>query len=100
MASTIRPTSVAAIYALLGHRSPRALMSAYVLAGLAFTIAFGLVVVYALHGIHIQPGTDRAKAIAEIIGGAGALAFGIALLTGRVHAPNAREGSQAGGRLH
>ena len=35
MASTIRPTSLAAIYALLAHESRRALMLAYVIGGLA-----------------------------------------------------------------
>lgn len=99
MASTIRPTSVAAIYALLAHRSPRALMLAYVIGGLAFTIAFGLVVVYVLHGIHLHAGTDKTKAIAEIIGGAVALAFGVALLTGHVRGPHAREAPEAGGRM-
>ena len=99
MASTIRPTSLAAVYALLEHKSRRALMLAYVVGGLAFTIAFGLVVVYVFHGIHLQQGTGRAKATAEIIGGAVALAFGIALLTGRAHEPHAREAPEAGGRL-
>jgi cytochrome bd-type quinol oxidase subunit 2 len=99
MASTIRPTSLAATYALLEHKSRRVLMLAYVVGGLAFTIAFGLVVVYAFHGIHLHAGTGQAKAIAEIIGGAVALAFGLALLTGRVHRRDAREAPEAGGRL-
>jgi hypothetical protein len=98
MASTIRPTSLAALYALLEHRSPRTLMVAYVLGGLAFTIAFGLVVVYVLHGIHIQPGTGRAKGIAEIVSGAVALGFGIALLTRHVH--RSQEAPEANGRLN
>ena len=99
MASMIRPTSLAAIYALLDHRSPRALMLAYVVGGLAFTIAFGLVVVYALHGIHLHAGSGRAKGIAELIGGAAALVFGIALLTGHVQQSEAREAPEGGGRL-
>jgi hypothetical protein len=99
MASTIRPTSLAAIYALLEHNSRRVLMLAYVVGGLAFTIAFGLVVVYAFHGIHINAGSGRTKGIAEIIGGAAALAFGVALLTGRVRGPQAREAPEGGGRL-
>jgi cytochrome bd-type quinol oxidase subunit 2 len=99
MASTIRPTSLAATYALLEHKSRRVLMLAYVVGGLAFTIAFGLVVVYAFHGIHLHAGTGRTKAIAEIIGGAVALAFGLALLTGHVHGRDAQEAPAAGGRL-
>jgi cytochrome bd-type quinol oxidase subunit 2 len=99
MASTIRPTSLAATYALLEHKSRRVLMLAYVAGGLAFTIAFGLVVVYAFHGIHLHAGTGQTKAVAEIIGGAVALAFGLALLTGHVPQRDAREAPEAGGRL-
>jgi hypothetical protein len=99
MACTIRPTSLAAIYALLAHDSRRMLMITYVAAGLAFTIAFGLVVVYAFHGIHVRSGTDKTKGIAEIIGGVVALALGIGLLTGRLQGPHAREAPEAGGRL-
>lgn len=84
---------------MLAQDSRRALMFAYVVAGLAFTIAFGLIVVYAFHGIHLQAGTSRTKAIAEIIGGAVALAFGVALLTGRVRGPHAREAPEGTGRL-
>lgn len=99
MASTIRPTSLAAMYALLAHESRRALMLAYVIAGLAFTIVFGVVVVYAFNGLHLHAGTGRTKHIAEIVGGVAALAFGIALLFGRVGGPRAREAPEAEGRL-
>ena len=99
IASTIRPTSLAAIYALLADESRRTLMLAYVIGGLAFSVAFGLVVVFAFQGIHLQSGTDRTKGIAEIIGGAAALAFGVALLSGRVQGPHAQEAPEAGGRV-
>jgi hypothetical protein len=66
VASTVRPTSVAAVYALLSHDAPRRLMGAYIAAGLAFTLAFGVIVFGATQGIHIQSGTD--KAIADIVG--------------------------------
>ena len=99
MASMIRPTSLAATYALLAHHSRRRLMLAYVVGGLVFTIAFGMVVVYVFQGIHVHAGTGKTKSIAEIIGGAVALAFGVALLSGRVHGPHAREAPEGGGRL-
>lgn len=98
LASTIRPTSLAAVYALLSHSSRRALMWAYVAAGLAVTIGFGLLVVYAFHGIHIEAGADRTKAIADIVGGAAALAFGIAILTGHVRSHDAGDAPPVGGR--
>lgn len=99
MACTVRPTSLAAIYALLGRDSRRTLLLAYVIGGLVFTVAFGLVVVYAFHGIQLHAGTHRTKGIAEIIGGAAALAFGVALLTGRVGGPHAQEAPEPRGRL-
>lgn len=41
----VRPTSLAAVYAMLSREAPRRLMVAYTIAGLAFTIAIGLAVV-------------------------------------------------------
>ena len=99
MASTVRPTSLAAVYALLAHDARRVLMFAYVTAGLVFTIAFGLVVVFALHGIHLSSGTDRAKGVAELIGGVVALLFGVGLLTGRIQRRHAHEAPEARGRM-
>lgn len=95
LASTVRPTSVAAVYALLSLDAPRRLMGAYIAAGLAFTLAFGAIVVGATQGIHIQSGTD--KAIADIVGGVVALAFGIGLLTGLIQGRHS--GDAPGGRL-
>jgi hypothetical protein len=84
LASTVRPTSLAAMSALLGRESRLRLMAAYVAVGLAFTVLFGLVVVGVFHGVHIEAGTSRTKAIADIIGGVVALLFGCAVLAGKV----------------
>jgi hypothetical protein len=84
LASTVRPTSLAAVYALLTHDSRRSFLLAYVVTGLAVTIAFGLLVVYAFHGIHPHFGRDKSKSIADLIGGAAAVLFGLAVLTGHV----------------
>jgi hypothetical protein len=83
LASTVRPTSLAATYALLGSPEPRRYMTAFVLAGLAFTIALGLIVVVVLGGIDIRAGTSRTKATAEIAGGVVALAAAVLVLRGR-----------------
>ena len=96
LATAVRPTSVAAVYALLSQDAPRRLMGAYVAAGLAFTLAFGAIVVAATQGIHIQSGTD--KAIADVGGGALALAFGFGVLTGLIQGRHS--GDAPGGRLH
>jgi Sap, sulfolipid-1-addressing protein len=82
LASTVRPTSLAAVSTLLGRDSRRRLMVAYVAGGLAFTFLFGVVVVGVFHGIHLRAGTDRTKDIADIVGGVVALGFGVAVMTG------------------
>ena len=89
LASTIRPTSLAAVYTLLSSPAPRRLMIAYVIAGLTFTIAFGALVVWAFHGIAVSSGTNRAKGIADVVGSVIVLGFAVLVLTGRVSAPHA-----------
>jgi cytochrome bd-type quinol oxidase subunit 2 len=97
LASTVRPTSVAAVYALLAQDGPRRLMVAYVATGLAFTLAFGAIVVVATQGIHIQSG--ETNAIADIAGGVLALAFGLGVLTGLVRSGHTGDAPAAQGRL-
>ena len=89
LASSIRPSSLAAVYALLSTQSPRRLMVAYVFSGLAFTVVFGLLVVGLLHGISLHNGTDRTKGVAEIVAAAVLLAFAVLVQRGRVGGPRA-----------
>jgi hypothetical protein len=84
LASTVRPTSLAAVSAILSHESRQRLLFGYVAAGLAFTIAFGVVVVGAFHGIHLNFGSDQTKGIADIVGGVAVLLFSCAVLTGLI----------------
>jgi hypothetical protein len=81
LASTVRPTSLAAVYALVSHQAGARLLVAYVVAGLAFTIAFGLLIVALTHGIDVRSG--EAKAIVDIAAGAIALIFGFGIRSGR-----------------
>lgn len=84
LASTVRPTSMAAVSALLSRDARRRLLLAYVAGGLAFTIFFGLVVVLVFHGIHLNAGSGSTKAVADIVGGVLAVLFGFAVLAGVV----------------
>jgi hypothetical protein len=84
LASTVRPMSLAAVYALVSRVSPRRLMIAYIAGGLLFTVAFGLLVLWAFNGISVHSGTDEAKGIVEITCGVAALLFGVLLRTGRI----------------
>ncbi len=84
-ASTVRPTSLAAIYALLDRgRPPSRLLIAYVIAGIVFTIAFGVIVISTFGSVQLHSGSHRTKAIAEIAGGLLAIGVGIGVLTGRI----------------
>jgi Sap, sulfolipid-1-addressing protein len=66
-------------------QSAHRLLSRY--AGLAFTLAFGALIVGATSGIHLHSGTDKTKGIADIIGGSAALGFGVALAGPATHVP-------------
>jgi hypothetical protein len=89
LASTVRPMSLAAVYALAGSEAPRRLMLIYIIAGLAFTIGFGLLVIWAFSGVSTHSGADRPKGIAEIVSGVAILIFAALLITGRVGGPHA-----------
>ena len=84
LASSIRPTSLAAVYALLSADAPRRLMAVYVATGLAFTVAFGVLAISVFSGIEVSAGTDHTRGIAEIVGGVIVLTFAFSVLTGRV----------------
>jgi hypothetical protein len=84
LASTVRPTSLAAVSAILSHDSRRRLLVAYAVAGLAFTLVVGVIIVFALHGIHLPSGSDRTRGVADIVGGVAVLLFGCAVLSGRI----------------
>jgi hypothetical protein len=97
LASTVRPTSLAAVCALVTQGTRRRLMWAYVIAGLMFTLAFGAIVVGATHGIHVHSG--KTKGIADLAGGLVALGFGVAILTGRIRGDRPDDAPKAGGRM-
>jgi hypothetical protein len=99
LASTVRPTSLAAVYAFVSHAARDRLMLVYVIAGITFTLGFGAVIVGATHGIHVEAGTGRTKGVADLVGGILALAFGIGVLTGRVGGDRPADAPAPGARM-
>src|SRR3954447_17941844 len=89
LATTVRPTSLTAVYAIIAQEDRTRLMLAYCTAGLLFTIGFGVLAVWAFNRIDVGSGTNESKGIAEIIGGTAAIAFGVLLATHRISAPDA-----------
>jgi hypothetical protein len=96
--STVRPTSLAAVYALVSAQEPRRLMISYVVTGLVFTVGFGMLVIWAFHGLQLNSGTNRTKGIADIAGGIIVLAFALSVATGRVGGPRPADAPKAPGR--
>lgn len=88
LSSVVRPTSMAALYAMLSSRNPRRLLLAYLLAGLAFTLAVGIGVVAVLQGEVPSIATLQYPAFVDIVLGAAALGFAVGKWTDRL--PRAR----------
>ena len=95
IASALRPTGFAAVYAMLSAPRPARALAAYVAVGFVWSCVVGLVVVSVLHGVGISTGT--VNAVIELVGGAAALGFAAGLAADRL--PRARESSVADSRL-
>jgi Sap, sulfolipid-1-addressing protein len=73
------------VYAILARGgTPSRLLAAYLVAGLLFTVAFGVLVIAPFTGIELHAGSDHTKGVAEIAGGIIALIVGAGVLSGRV----------------
>jgi hypothetical protein len=98
LASTIRPTSLAAVYAILSNERPRRLLIVYNVSGLAFTVAFGLLAIWAFRGFNVNAGDDQTEAVAEMVGGVLLLTFAAATLAGLVGGKHAGDAPGPGRR--
>jgi hypothetical protein len=83
-ANALRPTGLAAVYALLGAHEPRRLLTAYLVAGFAFSVATGVLVVSIIHGAQLRHGTSTFDAIVNLLAGVAALGFAAGLARGRM----------------
>lgn len=84
LATSVRPASLAAVYALLETPTPRRYLAAYLLAGLAFTVTFGLAVFVWFHGAVTSGYTSRARATAEIVAGVVSISAAVLLISSRL----------------
>ena len=73
LTAVIRPTSTAAVVAMLSTRSPQRLLVAYILGGLAFSLAVGMLVVLLLNGLGSARTSGRP--LVDTVLGAGALGY-------------------------
>ena len=84
VASALRPTSLAVVYALLSAAQPRRLLLAFILAGVAFSCTVGIVVVAVIHDADLRHGTSNFDAVVNLLAGVAALGFAAGLAQGRL----------------
>ena len=99
-ASALRAsTSTAAVYALLSSDRPRPVLAAFTLAGLLFSCAVGVIVVFALHGVSLPGGASTRTAIVDLAAGAAMLGFASGAWSGHVDRFRQRRGERPPSRL-
>jgi hypothetical protein len=81
--TVIRPTSSAAVLAMLATRRPQTLLVAYILAGLAFSLAVGTLVVVLLGGLHSTSASRPVRPLLDLLLGVSALVYAATLSLGR-----------------
>jgi hypothetical protein len=93
LTTVIRPTSAAAVLAILSTPRPQRLLVAYIVAGLAFSLAVGALVVLLLQGIAGQDtGATRRPVVEVLVGG---IALGYAAAVGIGWLPRSRDSGAA-----
>jgi MFS family permease len=99
LSTVVRPTSAAAVFAMLAAARPTRLLLAYIICGFAFSAAIGVVVVMLLSGWTRPEAQDEARAVLGIVIGAVSLGYAAGLLSGRVQQPagDAHDGDLAPG---
>jgi hypothetical protein len=105
LASAVRPsTSLAAVYALLSTPRPRPLLIVFVLAGTAFSVAIGTLVVSVFHGVHVPRRDSSLTDVVDLLAGVAALGFAVGAHASRTRRAGrerpARNGSRIVRRLH
>ena len=70
LTAVVRPTSLAALVAMLSTREPQRLLVAYLVAGLAFSLSVGTLVVVLLGGLHSTGASPAARPTLDLILGA------------------------------
>jgi hypothetical protein len=89
LTAIVRPTSTAAVVAMLSTRRPQQLLAAYVLAGLVFSLAIGILVVVLLQGFTPVDAAPAGRPLINTVLGAVALCYAGAVWIGWL--PRARD---------
>jgi hypothetical protein len=89
LTTVLRPSTVAAVYAMLAARRPQRLLLVYTATGLVFSVGLGVTVVLAFAGAG-GPGTrTTGRAVLDVVLGAAALGYAAGAWSGRLAGPRA-----------
>ncbi|MEU7815897.1 GAP family protein [Pseudonocardia sp. NPDC049154] len=80
LSAVLRPTALAALFAILASRDPRRLLTAYLVGGLVFTLAVGTLVVVLLQGLNARTATTSSRPVLDVVLGVAALVYAVAAL--------------------
>jgi Sap, sulfolipid-1-addressing protein len=101
LSTVIRPTTVAALFAILAQSHPHRLLVAYILGGLAFSLTVGVAVVVLLRGIGLALSSSTSRPVLDIVLGGAALGYASAVWAGwQPRRSSAASPSEAPGWMH
>jgi hypothetical protein len=86
VSAILRPTALAALFAILATRGPGRLLTAYLVGGLVFTLAVGALVVTLLQGLNARTATTTSRPVLDVVLGVAALAYAV-MAWARVQSP-------------
>ncbi|GAA4538724.1 GAP family protein [Pseudonocardia xishanensis] len=75
LTTVVRPTTVAAVFAILATRTPQRLLVAYVVTGAAFSVLVGVVVVLLLNGLAAATSSSAPRPVLDLVLGGAALGY-------------------------
>jgi Sap-like sulfolipid-1-addressing protein len=87
LTTVVRPTSLAAVVAMLSTQHPQRLLAIYVAAGLAFSLAVGTLVVVLLGGLHMTRASPAVRPALDLTLGACALGYAAGVCIGWLPRP-------------
>jgi hypothetical protein len=82
LTAVVRPTSLAAVVAMLSTRQPQRMLVAYLVAGLAFSLSVGSLVVVLLDGLHSTRASPVVRPVLDLVLGAAALVCAVSARAG------------------
>ena len=101
LSTVIRPTTVAALIAILAHTHPHRLLVSYIVGGLAFSLTVGAMIVVLLRGVGLALSSTTSRPVLDIVLGGAALGYASAVWAGwQPRRSSASSPAEAPGWMH